>query len=250
MKILVPIKRTPHRDVKMRIASDGQSLATSDIKFEINPFDEIAVEEAIRMKEAGKAQHVDVVTVGPAESHEQMLAALAMGADRAIRVDAPQGLDALQIARCLAAVIRREQPDLVLMGKLATDEENWQVGPMLAQFLGWPQASFASKIELIHENRTALVTCEVDAGLEKVEVDLPAVITTDLRLNEPRYSSLPAIMKAKRKPIDVINLADMGDLGTRRSETTRFAPLPAKPKGVQVDSVDQLVGMLSDRNLI
>jgi electron transfer flavoprotein beta subunit len=250
MKILVTIKRTPHRDVKMRIAPDGKSLVTHDIKFEVNPFDELAVEEALRIKEAGKANEIVVVTVGPAVCQEQLLTALAMGADRAIRVDTDAMLDSLQVARVLAAVIRKESPDVVIMGKLATDDENWQICPMVAELIGWPQAGFASKIQLSADGKSAKVTCEVDAGLEEVEVNLPAVITTDLRLNEPRYASLPGIMKAKRKPSSVIPLAELGDIGPSRAKTTAYRPLPAKQKGILVDSADTMAATLAERKLI
>jgi len=250
MKILVTIKRTPHRDVKMRIASDGKSLVTHDIKFEVNPFDELAIEEALRIKEAGKADEVAVVTVGGQECHEQILTALAMGMDRAIRVDTDAVLDSLQVAKALAAVVKKEAPDLVIMGKLATDDENWQICPMVAQLLGWPQAGFASKIEFADDNKTAKVTREVDAGLEDVEVTLPALITTDLRLNEPRYASLPGIMKAKRKPSEVIPLADLGEIGETRARTIGYRPLPPKEKGVLVESAEDLAKMLLEKKLV
>lgn len=250
MKILITVKRTPHRDVKMRIASDGKSLVTNDIKFEVNPFDELAVEEALRIKEAGIADEVVVTTVGPSECQEQLLTALAMGADRAIRVDTDAELDSLQVAKALAGVIQKESPDLVIMGKLATDDENWQICPMVAELIGWPQASYASKIDFINDNKTAKVTCEVDAGLEEVEVDLPALITTDLRLNEPRYASLPGIMKAKRKPVDVIALSEVGDPGETRARTVAYRPLPPKEKGVLVESAEALAEMLIERKLV
>ena len=250
MKILVTIKRTPHRDVKMRIAEDGKSLVTHDIKFEVNPFDELAIEEALRIKEAGKAEEVVAVIVGADECNEQVLTALAMGADRAMRVDTDAAMDSLQVAKVLTAAIKKEAPELVLMGKLATDDENWQVCPMVAELLGWPQASFASKIELADDGKSARVTREVDAGLEEVDVDFPAVITTDLRLNEPRYASLPGIMKAKRKPKEIIPLADLADPGTQRARTTGYRPLPEKEKGVIVKSAEELAQMLIDKKLV
>lgn len=250
MKILVTVKRTPHCDVKMRLAADGTSLATQGVKFEVNPLDEIAIEEAVRVKEAGKADEIVAVTVGPAACQEQLLAALAMGADRAIRVDSDAALDSMQVAKLLAAVIETESPELVLMGKLAADDENWQVGPMVAELLGWPQASFASRVELADDARSARVTCEVDAGLEEVDVDLPAVITTDLRLNEPRYASLPAIMKAKRKPMEVVPADSMGELGSARVRTVAYHPLPEKAKCVFVESADDLARTLIDKNLV
>jgi electron transfer flavoprotein beta subunit len=259
MKILVTLKRTPHRDARMRVAADGISLALDDIQFEINPFDEIAVEEAIRIKEASSDAEVVVVTVGPEVAREQLIAALAMGADRGILVETAADstpLGSLQIAKTLAAVVGTEAPDLVLMGKLATDDENCQVAPMLAELLGWPQATSASRLELAENSKQALVTREVDAGLEQVEVDLPALVTADLRINEPRYASLPGIMKAKRKPLEVRPIADLeglseiGGLGNERLQITEYHPLPPKEKGIQVESVQELVEMLRERKLI
>ncbi len=261
MKILVTIKRTPHRDARMRVAADGKSLETGDIAFEINPFDEIAVEEALRIKEAGKAQEVVAVTVGLEVAREQLLAALAMGADRGILVNSggaaeKQELDSLQIAKTLSAVIQSEQPGLVIMGKLATDDENWQIAPMVAELLGWPQATFASKLELSEDGKTAQVTREVDAGLEEVELTLPALVTVDLRINEPRYASLPGIMKAKRKPLDVIEiedlggLADLGGIGQSCVRTVSYRALPAKEKGILVDSAAALAAALKERKLV
>ncbi len=248
MKILVTIKRTPHRDVKMRITGDG-SLMTSDIKFEVNPFDEFAIEEALRIREAKSDVEVVVVTIGGEICREQLLAALAMGADRAIRVDTEASLDGGQVAKCLAAVVEKESPELVMSGKLAVDDENGQIPAMLAALLGWPQASGASKIEFV-DDATVKVTCEVDAGLEEVQVGLPAVISADLRLNEPRYASLPGIMKAKKKPKDVIPVADCGELGSERAKVTTYRELPPKAAGKIVGSVDELLKELSDKKLI
>ncbi len=259
MKIVVTVKRTPHRDARMRVADDGTSLALGDIKFEVNPFDEIAVEEAIRIKESGTANEVVVVTVGPEVAREQLLAALAMGADRGILVemadDSPP-LDSLQIAKTLAAVVRTEAPDLVLMGKMATDDENCQVASMMAELLSWPQATFASRLQLADDRQSARVTREVDAGLEEVEVNLPALVTTDLRINEPRYASLPGIMKAKRKPLEVRpiteleGLSETGGLGQARLQTVGYQPLAQKEKGIKVESVQELVEVLTERKLI
>ena len=249
MKILVTAKRTPHRDSKIRLAGDGASLDAASLKYEVNPFDELAVEEALRIKESTGAEVV-VVTVGDATSEQQLLSALAMGADRAIRIDADEALDSLQIARCLAFVVGKEAPDLVLSGKLAYDEENGQVPAMLAELLDWPQASQASKLEIIDDGSRARVTCEVDAGLEDVELGLPAVVTADLRLNEPRYASLPGIMKAKKKPMEIVALADVGDVGTRHAGVTAYRELPPKSPGVIVESVDELVAALAEKKLI
>jgi electron transfer flavoprotein beta subunit len=261
MKILVTIKRTPHRDARMRVAPDGKSLEIREVPFEINPFDEIAVEEALQIKEAGKAQEVVAVTVGPEVAREQLLAALAMGADRGILVNTDQvaedkALDSLQIAKTLTAVIRTEQPGLVIMGKLATDDENWQIAPMVAELVGWPQATFASKLELAPDGKTARVTREIDAGLEEVELTLPALVTVDLRINEPRYASLPGIMKAKRKPLDVVGLedlvglAELGGIGQSRVRTISYRALPPKEKGILVDSAAALATALKERKLV
>ncbi|OHB77068.1 MAG: hypothetical protein A2W31_10050 [Planctomycetes bacterium RBG_16_64_10] len=248
MKILVTVKRTPHRDVKMEVASDG-ALITADIKFEINPFDEHALEAALRIKEARTAE-VLAATIGGAEYQEQLLTALAMGCDRAIRVDTNLALDSLQMARCLAALVTNERPDIVLAGKLAVDDENGQIPAMLAELLGWPQASQASKIELVDDGKRARITCEVDAGLEEVEVELPAVVTADLRLNEPRYASLPGIMKARKKPMNVLALAQLGEFGTARARVTGYQSLPPKSKGVMLGSAEALVNTWRDRQLI
>lgn len=248
MKILVTTKRTPHRDSKVHIASGG-TLATENIEFEVNPFDELAVEEALRIRESSSGEVV-AVTVGGETSHRQLLSALAMGADRAIRIDASDTLDGLQVAKCLAEVVRRETPDLVLSGKLAIDDESAQIPSMLAALLGWPQANQASKIELSPDGRVAKVICEVDAGLEEIEVTLPAIVTADLRLNEPRYASLPGIMKAKKKPMEVIPFDGIPDTGTTRTTMVGYRELPPKPPGVVLRSVDELMRALSEKKLI
>lgn len=248
MKILVTVKRTPGRDERLRVDADGR-LDTAAIAFEINPFDELAIEEALRIGETRDTEIV-VVTVGGEECQEQLLAALAMGAHRAVRVQPDGELDSLQLAKILAAVVRRESPDLVLSGKLAVDDESGQVPGMLAGLLDWPQANQASKIELAPDGKTASVTCEVDAGLEDVEVELPAVLTADLRLNEPRYASLPGIMKARKKPIDVVAQSECGSVGDQRSAVSRYRALPPKAPGRIVDSVEALIEALEERKLI
>lgn len=248
MKILVTIKRTPHRDAKVKTAPGGV-LALEDIEFEVNPFDELAVEEALRIREGGDSEVV-VTTVGGEASHRQLLSALAMGANRAIRVDSDEALDCLQVAKCLAEVVRRETPDLVLAGKLATDDESAQVPSMLAALLNWPQANQASNIELSPERQTAKVVCEVDEGLAELEVDLPAVITADLRLNEPRYASVPGFMKAKKKPMEVIPLADIPDPGATRTKVTGYRDIPPKPPAKTLKSVQELVNILVEKKLI
>lgn len=248
MKFLATIKRAPQRDVRMKLAADG-SLVTDQVQFEVNPFDELAVEEALRLREKHGGEVV-VLTVGPAAASEQLQTALAMGADRAIRVDADAVLSPLQTAQALAAVIRREAPDLVLAGKLAVDSENGQTPLMLAELLDWPHASFASKIEIDPAAKTARVTCEVDGGLEEVQAQLPAVVTTDLRLNEPRYASLPGILKAKKKPQDVIPLADLGELAANHIKVQGYRTLPARQKGETVESAERLAQILLEKNLI
>ncbi len=250
MKVLVTIKRTPQRDARIRVSADGAALELDGVKFEVNPFDELAVEEALRIGEARDDVEVVVATVGAESCHQQLISALAMGADRAVRVDTDEDLDSLQVARALAALVKRENADLVLAGKLAVDDESGQVPSMVAGLLGWPQANQASKIELAADVTSARVTCEVDAGLEEITIPLPAVITADLRLNEPRYASLPGIMKAKKKPLDVVPLADLADVGARRERVTSYRSLPPKAAGVKVESVDALVEALSERKLI
>ncbi len=248
MKILVTVKRTPQRDVKLRVDAEG-NLDDASIAFEINPFDELAIEEALRISETRETEIV-VVTVGGEECHEQLLAALAMGAHRAVRVEPDGEPDSLQLAKILAAVVRRENADLVLSGKLAVDDESGQIPGMLAALLDWPQASQASSIELSPDGTTAAVTCEVDAGLEDVEVDLPAVLTADLRLNEPRYASLPGIMKARKKPIDLVALDECGPVGEKRVAVRRYRGLAPKSPGRIVDSVEALIEALEEKKLI
>ena len=248
MKIVATVKRCPQRDVRMKVAADG-SLSSDQVQYEVNPFDELAVEEALRIREKLGGEVV-VLTVGPAACSEQLQTALAMGADRAIRVDTAETLDALATAQALAAVLRKENPDLVLMGKLAVDVENGQVPLMVAELMDWPHASFASKIELDGGQRTARVTCEIDGGLEIVELGLPAVVTTDLRLNEPRYASLPGILKAKKKPQDVLNLADLGARSATALNVTGYRTLPSRQKGEMVESVEVLFEKLAAKNLV
>ena len=248
MKIVATVKRTPQRDTRMKLTADG-ALVTDQVQYEVNPFDELAVEEALRIRENGADTEVIALTVGPAALSEQLQTALAMGADRAVRVDTDEELEPLQVAHALAAAIRRESPDLVLMGKLAIDAENGQVPLMVAELLDWPHASFASKIEL-EDGPAAKVTCEVDGGLEVVRVGLPAVITTDLRLNEPRYASLPGILKAKKKPQDVIPLTELGDVPQAQVRVTSYGTLPPREQGEILESAEQLADVLISKNLI
>ena len=250
MKLLVSLKRTPQRDARIRIAEAGDALDLDNVQFEVNPIDELAIEEALRIRESLGEAEVVVVTVGGEESQQQLVSAMAMGADRSIRVDGSASLDSLQLARALAAVAAREEPDLVLSGKLAVDDECGQVPAMLAGLLGWPQANQASSIELSEDGASATVVCEVDEGLETLRLTLPAVVTADLRLNEPRYASLPGIMKAKKKPVEVLSLEELGDPGPARSRVTGFRALQEKPPGAILGSVDELVDALAEKKLI
>ena len=250
VKLLVTLKRTPQRDARIRISEEGDALDLENVQFEVNPFDELAVEEALRIKEARGEVEILVVSVGGEECEQQLVSAMAMGADRAVRVHHDGELDSLQVARALAAVVEREAPDLVLSGKLAVDDECGQVPAMLAGLLGWPQASQASDIKLSEDASGATVVCEVDAGLETVSLSLPAVIMADLRLNEPRYASLPGIMKAKKKPIATLGIEELGDLGSARSRVTGFRALEDKPPGIKLGSVEELVQALEEKKLI
>ena len=242
MKILVPVKRVVDYNVKIRVLADGSGVDVAAVKMSVNPFDDIAVEEAVRLKESGKASEIIAVSIGPTQAQEQLRTAMAIGADRGILVETAAMPEPLIVAKLLKAVIARENPDLVLAGKQAIDEDAAQVGPMLAGLLGWGQATFASKI--VPLDGALAVTREIDGGLETLEVRLPAVVTTDLRLNEPRYASLPNIMKAKKKPLDVLKAEDLSvDLASRL--TVLKVSEPAKRKGgVMVKSVDELIERL------
>jgi electron transfer flavoprotein beta subunit len=244
MKVLVPVKRVIDSNIKARVKSDQTGVDLANFKMSINPFCEIAVEEAVREKEKGVASEVVAVSVGPAQAQETIRNALAMGADRGILVETSADPEPLAVAKLLKAVIEEEKPDLVLMGKQAIDGDNNATGQMLAALLGWPQATFASKIEI--EGGKAKVTREVDGGLQTLEVDLPAVVTADLRLNEPRYASLPNIMKAKKKPIDVKDAASLGvDIAPRL--TVLKVTEPAKRQaGVKLESAAELVAKLKN----
>ena len=248
MKIIATIKRTPQRDTRMKLTAEG-GLIVDQVQYEVNPFDELAVEEALVIRDKFGGEVV-ALGVGPAGVAEQLQTALAMGADRSLRVETDQALDPLQTATALAAAIRKEAPDLVLMGKLAIDAENGQVPLMVAELLEWPHASFASKVEMAADQKSARVTCEVDGGLEIVDVTLPAVITTDLRLNEPRYASLPGILKAKKKPATVMPLAEAGALPAAGAEVVAYRALPARQKGEVVESADELAERLLAKKLI
>ena len=247
-KILVGLKRVVDYNVRVRVKSDGSGVETDGVKMSINPFDEIALEEALRIRERGEASEVIVISMGTADAQQQLRTGLAMGADRAILVDAPPAVDPLSRARALLKVIERETPDLVLLGKQAIDDDNNQTGQMLAALWDRPQATFASAIGF--RNGSATVTREVDAGLETIEVDLPAVITADLRLNEPRYVKLPDIMKAKKKPLDTISLDELGIEAAPVIDEVAFAPPAERQKGVMVEDVAGLVGALKDKGLL
>jgi electron transfer flavoprotein beta subunit len=242
MKVLVAVKRVVDFNVKVRVKTDGSGVETANVKMSMNPFDEIANEEAIRLREAGKAEEVVAVSLGEAKCQETLRTALAMGADRAIHVQTDAELQPLAVAKLLKAVVEREQPGLVILGKQAIDDDSNQTGQMLAALLGWAQGTFASKLELA--DGELLVTREVDAGLEKVALKMPAVITTDLRLNEPRYASLPNIMKAKKKPIDVLTPEELGVDVTPRLKILRVEEPSKRQAGAKVASVAELVEKL------
>jgi electron transfer flavoprotein beta subunit len=247
-KILVGLKRVVDYNVRVRVRSDGSGVETEGVKMSINPFDEIALEEALRIKERGDATEVIVISIGAAECQQQLRTGLAMGADRAILVAAEPGIDALSRARAMLAIANREQAGLVLLGKQAIDDDNSQVGQMLAALWGRPQATFASKLEL--HGDSARVTREVDVGLEVLDIDLPAVVTVDLRMNEPRYVKLPDIMKAKKKPLDEIAIADLGDEAAPALVEQAFEPPAERQKGIMVDDVAGLVAALKEKGLI
>jgi electron transfer flavoprotein beta subunit len=244
MKLLVAVKRVVDYNVKIRVKADRTGVETANVKMSMNPFDEIGVEEAVRLKEAGKASEIVAVSIGPAQAQETIRTALAMGADRGIHVPADGDVQPLAVAKLLAAIARREEPGLIILGKQAIDDDSNQTGQMLAALLGWPQGTFASKLA-IGDGRIE-VTREVDGGLETIDLALPAIVTTDLRLNEPRYASLPNIMKAKKKPIDALTADVLGvDIAPRL--TTIEVVEPAKRQaGVKVGSVGELVAKLKN----
>ncbi len=247
-KILVGLKRVVDYNVRVRVRADGSGVETSGVKMSINPFDEIALEEALRIRERGEASEVIVVSMGGSESQQQLRTGLAMGADRAILVETDGELDALTGARLLLKVIEKEEPDLVLLGKQAIDNDNNQTGQMLAALWGRPQATFAS--EVVVNGNSLKVKREVDVGLETIEVDLPAVVTTDLRLNEPRYVKLPDIMKAKKKPLDQLSAADLGVEAGVAITNESYEPPEQRKKGIMVDDVAGLVAALRDKGLV
>ncbi len=248
MKILVAYKRVVDYNVRVQVKPDGSGVVTDGVKLSANPFDDIALEEALRLRERGVASDVVVVTIGPADAQAHIRNGLAMGANRAIHVVTPNAVQPLTAARVLRKLVEKEQPGIVLMGKQAIDDDCNQTGQMLAALWDRPQATFASKVEV--NGNVARVTREVDAGLETIEVDLPAVITTDLRLNEPRFIKLPDIMKAKAKPIETLQLADLGVESGDHLKTTRYAPPAKRSKGVMVKDVAELVAALKSKGLL
>ena len=247
-RILVGIKRVIDYNVRVRVRPDGSGVVTDGVKMGINPFDEIALEEALRIKERGETDEVVVFSLGPDDTQQQLRTALAMGADRAILVKVDLAVEPPVVARALQKLVERENPDMVIVGKQAIDDDCSQVGPMLAALWDRPQATFASKIEI--QGRMARVTREVDAGLETIEVDLPAVITTDLRLNEPRYVKLPDIMKAKKKPLDITDLAAIGVEPAVRLKVVKYEAPPQRQKGIMVKDAAELVAALRQKGLV
>jgi electron transfer flavoprotein beta subunit len=248
MKVLVPVKRVVDYNVKVRVKSDQTGVELANVKMSMNPFDEIAVEEAVRLKEKGVATEVVVVSIGPAQAQETLRTALAMGADRGILVTTEETTESLGVAKVLAKIAAEEAPGLVILGKQAIDDDANQTGQMLASLLGWPQGTFASKVE--PSDGKVAVTREIDGGLETVELKLPAIVTTDLRLNEPRYASLPNIMKAKSKPIATKTAADYGvDLAPRLAVLKVSEP-PKRSAGIKVKTVDELVEKLKTTGAI
>jgi electron transfer flavoprotein beta subunit len=244
MKALVAVKRVVDYNVKIRVKPDNSGVELQNVKMSMNPFDEIAVEEGVRLKEAGKIEELIAVSIGPAQSQETIRTALAMGADRGILVESDEDIQPLAVAKILKALCDKESPDLVIVGKQAIDDDSNQTGQMLAALLDWPQATFASELELA--DGSANVTREVDGGLETIKVKLPMVMSTDLRLNEPRYASLPNIMKAKKKPIDTVSTADLGVDAAPRLKTLKVEEPAKRAGGIKVADVAELVGKLKN----
>ncbi|HEY8610261.1 MAG TPA: electron transfer flavoprotein subunit beta/FixA family protein [Roseomonas sp.] len=242
MKLLVPVKRVVDYNVKVRVRPDGTGVETANVKMSMNPFDEIAVEEAVRLKEKGVATEIVAVSIGPAQAQEQIRTALAMGADRGILVEVADTVEPIAVAKILKAIVEKEGPQLVILGKQAIDDDMNATGQMLAALLGWGQGTFASKVEIA--DGAANVTREVDGGLETVRLTLPAIVTTDLRLNEPRYASLPNIMKARKKPIETIKPGDLGVDTTPRLKVLKVEEPPKRVAGVKVASAAELVSKL------
>lgn len=248
MKVLVPIKRVVDYNVKVRVKSDGSGVDLANVKMSMNPFDEIAVEEAVRLKEAGKATEIIAVSIGVQQSTETIRTALAMGADRGILVKTDEAVEPLNVAKILKGVADEEKPDLIILGKQAIDDDCNQTGQMLAALLGWAQGTFASKIEI--DGETLNLTREIDGGLQTLKLKMPAVVTTDLRLNEPRYASLPNIMKAKKKPIDEKSPADYSVDVKARLEVLKVTEPPQRQAGIKVETATELVSKLKEAGVI
>ena len=248
MKVLVPVKRVIDYNVKVRVKADQSGVDLANVKMSMNPFDEIAVEQAVRLKEKGKATQVVAVSIGPQAANETIRTALAMGADRGILVKTDQTVEPLAVAKLLKAIVDEEKPDFVITGKQAIDDDANQVGQMLAALLGWPQGTFAHSMQL--GDRTAKITREIDGGLQTVEVKLPAVMTTDLRLNEPRYASLPNIMKAKKKPIAEKSPAGLGVDITPRFKVLKVSEPPKRGGGIKVANVGELLDKLNSAGVL
>ena len=244
MKVLVAVKRVVDYNVKIRVKADGSGVELANVKMSMNPFDEIGVEEAVRLKEAGKATEVVAVTIGPAQSQETLRTALAMGADRAILVKHDDYVEPLSVAKILKGVVEAEKPEIVILGKQAIDDDANQTGQMLAALLGWPQATATSKLE--PGAGEATITREIDGGLQTLKTKMPLIVTTDLRLNQPRYASLPNIMKAKKKPLDTKSPADYGVDIAPRLKTLKVAEPPVRSAGIKVPDVDTLVAKLKE----
>ena len=244
MKVLVAVKRVVDYNVKVRAKADGSDVDLNNVKMSINPFCEIAVEEAVRLKEAGTATEVVAVSVGDKSCQEQIRTALALGADRGIQVETEGAVEPLEIAKLLKGIVERESPDLVILGKQSIDGDNNQTGQMLGALAGMPQGTFASEIKV--EDGKLSVTREVDGGLQTVSLNMPAIVTTDLRLNEPRYASLPNIMKAKKKPLDVVSPADLGVNLASHLTLLKVEPPPERSAGIKVESVDELIDKLKN----
>ena len=248
MKILVPVKRVIDYNVKVRVKSDQTGVDLANVKMSMNPFDEIAVEEAVRLKEAGTAEEIVAISIGPEKAQDQLRQALAMGADRAILIKTDETVEPLAVAKLLKKVVEEESPQLVILGKQAIDDDSNQTGQMLAALLGWGQGTFASKVE--KDGEALKVTREIDGGLQTVSIKLPAIVTTDLRLNEPRYASLPNIMKAKKKPLDEKTAADYGVDVAPRLEIVKTSEPEARAAGEMVADVDTLVAKLKEKGVV
>ena len=248
MKILVAVKRVVDYNVKIKVKSDNSGVDLENVKMSMNPFDEIAVEEAVRLKEKKICNEITAISIGSAKSEETLRTALAVGADNGILVETEEDIQPLEVAKILKEVIKKNSPDLVLMGKQAIDDDSNQTGQMLSALLGWPQGTFASKLEI--NGKKINVTREIDGGLETLSMELPAIVTTDLRLNEPRYASLPNIMKAKQKPIEKITPSDLNIEIKQRLKTLKVTEPPKKESGIKIDSVQELISKLHDEEKV